>query len=104
LLASPKNIGVHKSDPEYASTINIPTTPPFSYSWCSNFHLIQRKIGVWFLLKYLQNPLVILKIKRRGWKKIERKEKVLRKREKKKRSPKVSHDKGMNILREEKNI
>jgi hypothetical protein len=28
LLASPKNIGVHISTPEYASTINISTTPP----------------------------------------------------------------------------
>jgi hypothetical protein len=27
LLASPKNIGVHTSIPEYASTTNISTTP-----------------------------------------------------------------------------
>jgi hypothetical protein len=28
LLASPKNIGVHNSTLEYASTTNISTTPP----------------------------------------------------------------------------
>jgi hypothetical protein len=33
-----------------------------------------------------------------------RKEKVLKKRDKKKRAPKVSHEKGINIFREEKNI
>jgi hypothetical protein len=28
-LASPKNIGMHNFIPEYASTTNISTTPPF---------------------------------------------------------------------------
>jgi hypothetical protein len=32
-----------------------------------------------------------------------RKRKVLKKRERNKRAPKVSHEKGMNIFREEKN-
>jgi hypothetical protein len=84
LLASPKNIGVHKSIPEYTSTVDIPATPPLSYSWCSHFHPIQRKFEVYFLLKYLQNPLVIPKIKRWSWKK------SIEKRERKKRAPKVS--------------
>jgi hypothetical protein len=33
-----------------------------------------------------------------------KKEKVLKRRERKKKAPKVSHKKGMNIFREEKNI
>jgi hypothetical protein len=90
---------VHKPIPEYASTADIPTTP-FSYSWCSHFYPTQIKIEVCFLLNYLQNPLVIPKIKRRGRKK-KRNEKVLKKERKELQK---SNEKGMNIFREEKNI
>jgi hypothetical protein len=56
---------MHKSISEYASTTDISATAPLSYSWCSHFHPIQRKIEVCFLLEYFQNP----KIKRLSWKK-----------------------------------
>jgi hypothetical protein len=36
LLASPRNIGVHTSTLEYASTADISTTPPSPWSWFSH--------------------------------------------------------------------
>jgi hypothetical protein len=84
LLASPRNIGVHTSTLEYASTADISTTPTSLKSWFSyivvhnpipeyvsttsisivmtmSFHaiLFEKKVfeEVIFLLKYHQNPL-----------------------------------------------
>jgi hypothetical protein len=84
--------------------------PPPIYPQLIRFHIhgvatsipSKEKFEVCFLLKYLQNPLVIPKTKRQSWKqKRKEKEKYWKKREK---APKVSHEKGMSTVREKKNI
>jgi hypothetical protein len=53
LLASPKNIGMHNSTPEYMSTANISTTHSSPYSWFSH-------IGVYnFILEYSSTASIL---------------------------------------------
>jgi hypothetical protein len=88
LLASPRNIGVHTSTPEYASTasISIVMTMPF------HVKPFEKKVfeEVIFLHKYHQNPQVL---KRQSIGK--KREKVLKKERKRKRKTlRVSSNKG----------
>jgi hypothetical protein len=107
LLASPRNIGVHTSTLEYASTGDISTTPTSPKSWFSYigmhnsipeyastasisivmtlpFHVkpVEKKVfeEVIFLLKYHQKPQVL-----KTWSIEKKREKVLKKGKKKKR-------------------
>jgi hypothetical protein len=132
LIVSPRNIGLHTSSPEYASTADISTTPTSLQSWFSyigmhNYILeyasttsistvmsmplhvkpFEKKVSkeVIFLIKYHQKPQVL---KRRSIEK--REKKVLKKEKKKKRgrkrkAPRVSSNKGeVNILVGEKHF
>jgi hypothetical protein len=95
LLASPRNIVVHNSILEYASTASISTvmTMPF------HVKPFEKKVfeEVIFLLKYHQSPRVL-----KRWS-IEKERKSIEKRKRKRKAPSVSSNNGeVNILRGEK--